>query len=182
MIKINKKNKGFTLVEILLVVGFIALASVGVYTIYSKVQLSSGATTESRNLDTIRAGIKQLYGANHNYGTLSNTVVNAGRITPDNMKTAPNSTDSVITNSFGGVVTIAPANLGGGTNNGFSITYNGVPAGVCTKLVSTGGSQFDQVTVAGTVVKTYGTGVIREDVLTVTCNATADSVIRFDSI
>ena len=61
MKNLNKKS-GFTLVEILLVVGFIALAGIGIYTIYSKVQSSNTALMAGKNLDTIRAGIKSLYG------------------------------------------------------------------------------------------------------------------------
>ena len=63
MKNLNKKS-GFTLVEILLVVGFIALAGIGIYTVYSKVQLSNAALTEGKNLDTIRAGLKTCMVAN----------------------------------------------------------------------------------------------------------------------
>jgi len=182
MIKLNSKNKGFTLIEILLVVGFIALASVGVYTIYSKVQLSSAANTESRNLDTIRAGVKQLYGASSAYDTVTNTVVNAGRLTPENMKTAGDNTK--ITNSFGGSVVLAPANLGGGTNNGFTITYNNVPGAVCSRLVMTGGSQFDRVLIGGSVAKEFGENRVKEDVATIACDGAPNNGITvvFSSI
>ena len=47
---ITRKRKGFTLVEILLVVGFIALAGIGIYTVYTKVQMSNAALQEGKNL------------------------------------------------------------------------------------------------------------------------------------
>ena len=81
-IKKNKQSKGFTLVEILLVVGFIALAGVGIYATYNKVQVSNQANVESRNIDTIRAGIKGLYGSKSAYTGLTNTVINQAKITP----------------------------------------------------------------------------------------------------
>ena len=158
LLKLNKQsNKGFTLIEILLVVGFIAIAAIGVYFVYNKVQVGNQANTEARNIDTLRAGITSMYKATRNYSTVNNLVVNQARITPDNMREAGAATN-VITNSFGGNVTIAPATLGngGGTANGFSIRYENVPGAVCSKLVSGAGSQFNQVTVAGTVVKTFG--------------------------
>lgn len=170
MKKINNR-KGFSLIEILIVVGFVALASVGIYKIYNKVQEGAMANTESRNLDTIRAGVKTLYGAKNNFASVTNIVVNAARITPDNMKTSVTSTDGVITNAFGGAVTIAPVSLGAGTNNGFEITYEAVPGPVCSKLLSGGGGQFDRVTVAGAVVKAFGSDSMDEAASSVACNA-----------
>ena len=115
----KKKNKGFTLVEVLLVVGFIALAGIGVYTLYSKVQMSNTALAEGKNLDTIRAGVKNLFGGTQNYTDVKNAVLNDARITPDTMRPIPyNAGDTSITNSFGGAVTVAPVSLGGGNNNG----------------------------------------------------------------
>ncbi|MDD2840131.1 MAG: type 4 pilus major pilin [Rickettsiales bacterium] len=172
------KSKGFTLVEILLVVGFIALASVGVYTIYSKVQTANSANAESRNLDTIRAGIKNLYGASPNYAGLTPAVANNAKITPEAMR----ATATTIVNTFGGTVGIAPTNLGTGTNNGFRITYPLVTDDVCTKLVTTGGAQFDQVTVGATVVKAFGTNVINPATVTTACIAAAQATVLFDSL
>lgn len=178
MKQINNKKKGFTLIEILLVVGFIALASVGIYTIYSKVQVGSQANTESRNLDTIRAGVKTLYASKNNFATVTNTVVNAARITPDNMKTSVASTDGSITNAFGGEVTVLPVSLGSGTNNGFEITYNAVPGPVCAKLLTGGGGQFDRVTVGGTVVKAFGSDSVDEAASSVACNSAPSDGIQ----
>ncbi len=149
----KKKSKGFTLVEILLVVGFIALAGIGIYTIYSKVQISNQANQESRNLDTLRAGVKSLYASRPNFIGVNNTVANQARVTPDNMRTE---TITEIINSFGGNVEVSPVGLGGGTNNGFVIQYDDVPGAVCTKLATSAGVQFNSVSIgaanpAGTV-------------------------------
>lgn len=177
---LKRKNKGFTLVEILLVVGFIALAGIGIYTIYGKVQVSNQANTESRNLDTLRAGVKSMYGGNPNFTGLTNTVANQSRLTPDSMRTA---TITEIINTFGGQVVIAPVGLGGGTNNGFRITYPSVPSAVCSKLVTSAGSQFNQVTVNGVVVRAFGTSVPMDVAATAgNCNALDTIQILFDSI
>ena len=155
-----KIKKGFTLVEILLVVGFIALAGIGIYTVYTKVQMSNSALNESRNINLIKAGIKNLYGSSQGYTGLTNSVLNDARATPDSMRKLPyTSPDNIITNSFGGAVTVLPATLGGaGLNNGFQITYPKVPGEVCSRLVTMMDKNIEQITVAGTVVKPYGTG------------------------
>lgn len=180
--KLQKKNKGFTLIEILLVVGFIALASAGIYTIYSKVQVSNKANAESRNLDLIRAGVKSLFASKTNFTGLDNTVVNAGRITPENMKT---SAATEIINSFGGPVTVAPIGLNGGTNNGFRITYDQVPGDICIKLASAAGAQFDVVTIGtNTPVKAFGVNEINVVNVTTQCNADTGTglTLHFDSL
>ena len=165
-----KRRKGFTLVEILLVVGFIALAGIGVYTLYSKVQTSNAALQEGKNLDTIRAGIKNLFGGTQNYANIGNGVLNDARIPPDSMRPIPyHAGDTSITNSFGGSVQVAAVALGGGSNNGFSVTYPKVPGSVCAKLVTGAGTGWDQITAGGTVVKAFGTGALDIVKLTQQC-------------
>lgn len=178
----RKQKRGFTLIEILLVVGFIAIAGIGIYTIYSKVTLNNAANTESRNIDTIRAGVKNLFAGAPTTAGLTNTVVNNASITPNNMITAGDPT--VITNSFGGAVTVAPATLTV-ANDGFRITFPAVPGAVCTKLVTGTGSQFERVTVGATVVKALGTNTSIDIAQTTTAcaaDAGAGVTILFDSL
>ena len=182
----NKKN-GFTLVEILLVVGFIALAGIGIYTVYTKVQMSNAALQEGKNLDTIRAGIKNLYGGNQNYAGLSNSVLNDARITPDSMRKIPyDAGDATITNSFGGAVNLDPVSLGAaaGSNNGFRVTYNNVPGAVCAKLVTGTGAAWDQISVQGKVVKSFGKGNLNVSDLATSCAIDGGTgvYVQFDSI
>lgn len=180
-IKKSLKSKGFTLIELLIAVGFIAVASAGVYYIYNKVKSSQDANTEARNLDAIRAGIKNLYASSNTFGApnpVSNLFANQARITPDGMRdstsTGTAASNDVIKNKFGGTVTIAPASLGTGTNNAFSITYLAVPGEVCTKLVTSAGAQFDQVSVGvsapGTPVKVFGSNIVNPVTTATECN------------
>ena len=155
----NKRKAGFTLVEILLVVGFIALAGIGIYTIYTKVQMSNSALTEGKNIETIKVGVKNLFGGTRNYTGLNNMVVNDARVTPDSMRAIPyKSGDDAINNIFGGLVTVAPAVLGGGNNNAFSVQYDKVPGAICSKLITGAGASWDQIVAGGQLVKSFGTG------------------------
>jgi len=183
--RFKKKMRGFTLIEVLLVVGFIALASIGVYITYNKVQSGNAANTESRNIDTIRAGIKNIYGGSTNYKDLSNQVALQARIVPDNMRTADSNT--AITNSFGGAVVIATTRFpgAGAENNAFTITYDGVPIDVCAKLATGAGAGFNLVTVNGTVVKDTSktTGNALDVAATAgACSLDAGNVLIFTSI
>lgn len=171
------KAKGFTMIELLIGIGFIAAASAIVYYTYNKVKATGDANTEGRHLDTLRAGIKNMYQNQVSYGdeggnsAISETFANQARITPDAMRIPGD--DTVIRNKFGGSVTIAPATLGstGNSNNAFAITYNNVPGEVCVKLVTTAGSQFDQVEVGTTTVKSFGTQSLNPVSTAKACNA-----------
>lgn len=189
-LKSKKAAKGFTLIEILLVVGFIALAGLGVYVVYNKVSAGGAANAEARNLDTLRAGTKTLYGGASTYGTVGtpiNPILNDARVTPDSMRVVPyKQGEATITNSFGGTVTVAPVTLGNGApGNGFRITYNNVPGSVCSKLVTSAGTSFDSLGV-GTPgnVKLFGTGNLNIAALTSGCAAdTGNGVtVTFDSL
>lgn len=190
LLNFKRKNaaRGFTLIEILLAVAFIAVASLAVYGIYSKVTSGGSANTESRNLDTLRSGIKGLYGSSSTYGAVGatmNKVLNNGRVTPDSMRAIPYvKDDASINNSFGGAVDVSPVTLGGaGVGNGFRITYKNVPSSVCSKLVTGSGSSFDAVTVAGTNIKEFGSGTLQIANLAAACADTATGVIvMFDSL
>ncbi len=186
MKKIINIKKGFTLVEILLVVGFIALAGIGIYTVYNKVNMSNNASNESRNINLIKAGVKNIYGSSQGYAGLTNSVLNDARATPDSMRAIPYTAGATaITNSFGGAVTVLPVTLGGaGLNNGFQITYPQVPGAICSRLVTMLDKNIEQITVAGTVVKPYGTGNLNVVSLATQCATdTGNGVtILFDSL
>lgn len=187
LFKLNKKKiaRGFTLIEVLLVVGFIALASIGVYVVYNKVQTGNAANTEARNIDALRAGVKNIYGGSTSYNGLSNEVALNARIVPDNMRTSNSTT--AITNSFGGKVTLGPKKFGAtaAANNAFTIRYEGVPIDVCAKLATSAGAGFNEVEVNGTPVKSTikPTGNELNVALTASsCNSNAGNDLIFTSL
>jgi len=175
-LNLNRKQKrGFTLIEILLVVGFIAIAGIGVYTVYNRVTLGNTANVEGRNLDALRAGIINLFAGTRTTAGLTNTVVNNAQITPENMRTT--GSPALITNSFGGAVTIIPQTLVT-ADDGFRITYAGVPVEVCPRLVTGAGSQFSRVTVGTTAVRALGINTaVNIPATTTACAAGAGGVV-----
>lgn len=151
MLQKLRKSKGFTLIEILLVVGFIALAGIAAYITYPKVQATNRANTEATNINTIAAGVKNVYAGANTFTGLTEAALITGQQVPTTMING-----TTLTNSFGGVVTVAPATLAGGTANGsFAITYKNVPIAECVKLATGVGNNFVNVNVAGTDVKKF---------------------------
>jgi prepilin-type N-terminal cleavage/methylation domain-containing protein len=58
LIKNIKSKKGFSLLELLLVLGIIAALVVAAFIVYPKVQASQRSQAESNNIATIQAGVK----------------------------------------------------------------------------------------------------------------------------
>ncbi len=163
--KLNlRKSKGFTLVELLLVVGIIALGSVVAYITLPKVQSTSRANAEATNINTIAAGVKNMYAGTNSFTTLGapagtgtgTDLIVKGKAAPDRMVVDPAATPKTLVNSFGGNVAVGAesAALGNIAANGsYFITYAGVPDAECNKLATGVGNNFVKVQVNSTVVK-----------------------------
>lgn len=142
------KQRGFSLVEILLVLGIIALLAIAAFIIFPQVQAANRANTEQANITTMAAGIKNLYGSTRNYAGVTPRILVQARIAPTSMY-ANNTAATTLTSAWSGDVSVGPT----GTNNSqFIITYAGVPTEVCTRLVPGLLSNFQTVTVGSTAV------------------------------
>ena len=167
------RSAGFSLIELLLVIGFIAGALVLAFITYPKVQATNRANTESQHITVISGGIKNLYTTAKNFGSLTNTVLINAKIIPDDLSvTAPN-----ITNIWGGAITVGPDTA----TSRYTITYTAVPAAECSKLVTGVGVNFMKVSAgpSGAPVVIFdrlagGTGgAVNVDPATVTTNCQA---------
>lgn len=129
----RSNQAGFSLVEILLVLGIIAILAIAAFIIFPQVQTSNRANAEQSNLITIAAGVKNLYGATRNYESLTTAVANKARIVPASMN-GGDFDATTISSSWSQAVAIAPASASGASPM-FAITYTAMPAEVCAKLV-----------------------------------------------
>lgn len=107
----RKSKKGFSLLELLLVLGIIAALVVAAFIVYPKVQASQRAQAESNNIATIQAGVKALYTSASSFTGLTNTVAVQAKIFPDNMLSGTGTATKPI-NAFKGNVTLAAASTG----------------------------------------------------------------------
>lgn len=137
-----KRQQGFSLVELLLVLGVIALIAIAAFIIYPQVQAGTQANTEDTNTTTIAANVKSLFGNSGSYSSLSagsdSTDGQAKAIFPSSMLAT-----ATVQNMWGGNVTLGPD----GTKTKFVLTYNGVPDAACVKYVAGVAASFDTVTV-----------------------------------
>lgn len=124
--KILRNKKGFTLVEILLVVGFIALASIGIYAVYNKVNTSYKAQKTFTQMRVMWSGVENLFGNTTSTWGLNNTVLINAKIAPEDMVDTATNT---LVNPFGGSVRVLST-----AGKGFAFVYLGIPGDACVKI------------------------------------------------
>ncbi len=151
------KAKGFSLIELLLVLGVLAILLVAAFVVYPQVRDRNQANAEVSNLTAIKANISNLYASRGgNYGGLTTGIANQARAFPSSMNGGQYGSTTAITTAWGDGVEIGAAPdaaaavaTGGRT---YAIVYENVPAGVCLGLVSGAASNFQDVIVGGTSV------------------------------
>lgn len=145
MLCVPKKNKGFSLVEILLVLGVIALLAIAAFVIYPRVRMALDIQQERSNLMTLQSGIRSVLSTqNGDYTALGaieqtagNLLANRAKVTPIIMNGGDYSGSNIV-NSWGGNVIIHSTIgefEGYARGRAFGIQYNNVPKDACVQFV-----------------------------------------------
>lgn len=126
-----------------------------IYVVYNKVAVGNAANTESRNIDTLRAGIKNIYGGSFDYYGVREEILLKARVVPDSMKNADGTS---IINSFGGIVHVNATTLKTTDSitkdsNAFTISYTKIPQEHCAKFVTVSSSSFSRITIDNKIIK-----------------------------
>ena len=140
--KVN--SAGFSLIELLLVIGFIAGALVLAFVTYPKVQATNRANVESQHITVIAGGIKNLYATAQNFTSLNESVLINSKVIPDDLQVSGNA----INNIWGGSINIGPVGAGPLALK-YNITYSGVPRSECTKLATSVAVNFLALSING---------------------------------
>lgn len=141
-----KNNKGFSLVELILVLSVIAGLSITAFLLYEKVSNESIVKAESQNMSVVLAGTKSLYSGKKNYDGLSNSILVNADVFPKGMI---NSKGQVVNKWKGNIVVQSSENL-------LLYTTTNVPSVACSKLVLKAPSGFFKIMVGGVIVKDKG--------------------------
>jgi len=177
--KSNKQAKGFSLLELMLVLAAIVFLGALAINQYNKYRVNQSAAEEAQNLATAAAAVKALY-TRGDFTSLNASVAAKAKFFPDNMV---NTAGTAITNQWNGAVTlgyltnadavgtgvaITPGTGGpsaGSPNRFFGISYAAVPSDVCIKLAGAAGPTFDKIVINGTIVKNTVPGVATQQLL-----------------
>lgn len=177
-----KRNGGFSLIELLLVIGFISGALVLAFVTYPKVQAQNRANVENQHITIMASGIKNLFSTAQNFGSINNTMLIAANVIPDDMTKE----GAVISNTWGGgVVITTDIDSGSATNKKlrYQITYDGIPSVECTKI-ATGVSSNFLVALIGTtkimdrIANANGVTQIDPGTVITACSAAASNTIK----
>ncbi|ACX87546.1 PilS domain protein [Pectobacterium parmentieri WPP163] len=177
LLKNRKYRKGFSLLELILVLGVIAGLIVSAFIVYPKVQAAQRAEAEVKNISTIKAGIKELYSSSAGYDGLTTDVLVKAKVFPDNMLINDNGTIKPV-NSFKGDITVIPIadNQAGIGSYGFTIRYNNVPSAECMKIVTALQSGFSRVIIQ---IPIANATILTVDQIAQSCSARTASTLIF---
>ena len=129
-----KNERGFTLLELLLVVGVGALLLVGAITTYQLVSENNQAAEANRMLLTMKQETQALYQTRADYSGITLATLQTLNAVPENGR-----------HPFNGPIAVSTADAPGGTSteDGFEITFEDVPESGCAKLATSGFSPSD---------------------------------------
>lgn len=188
LLRFKYRYSGFSLIELLLVLGVLAILLVAAFVVYPQVRDRNQANTEAANLRAIQANVRSLFyskgGSFRGLGNGKNAgdrgVANQARVFPSTMNGGDYSADVQVKTTWGGdvwvwkrpaVTTPKGAIL---ADRSFGILLEGVPRGVCVPLVAAVGNDFMSVTVASQeVLSSDGLETAR---LVQACNSSTNSV------
>ncbi|HFT4637915.1 TPA: type 4 pilus major pilin, partial [Klebsiella pneumoniae] len=136
LVKNSKSKKGFSLLELLLVLGIVAALIVASFIVYPKVRDARYVDIEAKHIGQIYASVRNVYVGKPDYSGLATTAVAIpAQFFPDDML-KKNITWGI--SSWGGYVVVdandvSPSGLAASS---FTISYSDVPDSVCIRLIT----------------------------------------------
>lgn len=125
------RQRGLTLIEAAMVLVIFTLVIAGVMIYYQSASSNQRTNEAMGQLAQVQQAVRAMYAGSPNYAGISTTVIAQGKNLPGKMVSG-----TTIRHAFNNTVAINPANISGGTANGFSVLFSGVPADACIKLLT----------------------------------------------
>lgn len=175
-----KKTKGFSLVELLIIVGLISIIILGVYTAYKKKNTSANITLQLQYLTSMTEKINSAFFASSDFLLLNNTYAISLNAVPEPLKVNA----ITIRNLFTGNINLFPAPTPILGNNSYTVQLTNLNTEICSKLVlSDFGTKIPAVSINGNPVKTNGTDFTPANIVAVTsaCASTTNNTVEFST-
>lgn len=145
--KIITNNKGYSLIELIMVVGLIAFLMTSIYIFYQRISNKYEANMISQQLMILNDNINKSFATTLSPSELTNQFMIASKMVPDALIIDNNK----ISNGYGGAL-----NLGIDGNN-YTITLQNVPNNVCSYITATDFFRFAPgIKVNSNIIKTSG--------------------------
>lgn len=136
----KKKQAGFNLIELMIAIGII-LALIGLALGLAPLVRGDQKTTEVQQQVGQIASQTQALGRGKYTGITEATLVNAGKVPAGWV----NAAGTGINHADGGAVTIAAANVNGGTDNGAALTFTDVSKSSCVSVLTNSQENFAEI-------------------------------------
>jgi prepilin-type N-terminal cleavage/methylation domain-containing protein len=143
----KRKQRGFTLTEIAIVLGIVGLILGAIWVAAGAVYTNLRVSSTSRDMLAMAQGIRTLY-TNQGLMDAGFTTVNliASGVAPGDMV---NTATNTLSDAWGGAITFTPATTINTAGDSFVVDLSGVPTGACVSLLSTNSSPATGTGIAG---------------------------------
>lgn len=168
----HMRQHGFSLVEILLVIGFIIAGSIIAYIVGSKRTQALQSDTAISTLNQINKSIQSVSNTNLNYAILSTAPANA-------IPASLMGTGGQLKQSPWGDI-LVNTNSGSKPHDSFFVTFDKVPPYACVSIAAKGYDGFSSIEINGSVVWTTGTASPDPATLSDACKP-SENTVKFTS-
>lgn len=168
---LKNKQKGFTLVELILIVGIISIMTIGLYIKYRSVNNAQKIEMQMQDLYAISNNITKGFQSQTSLGTFNNTTAIIKGLIPVEISNSP-----IISSKFGTTLTLSDKLVAG--NPGYEIIINNITPKECSAIATTKfANEVDEIWINGANRKTTGQQLTNANISTIVtqCN-TANSV------
>lgn len=129
----KRRERGVTLIEVAMALAILALITAGIMWAYQSANVSRQTETAMKDLAALQNAVRTLYGNQSDYGNITVPDMISAKVMPRRMVQGTGGS-ATLRNAFNGPTLISVENIAPGTNNGFSVTFQEVPAEACARL------------------------------------------------